>query len=84
MDTIIILHCHGELFTQAAVSFIMRKAGKYSSQTKSNPQNEPGDDQDVSRELYSIVHLSYTSFFIEAEISRFLHKKIIGQKVAWA
>ena len=49
MDTIIILHCLGELFTQAAVSFITRKGWKGMFTTKSKPQIVPGDDQDVSR-----------------------------------
>ena len=49
MDTIIILHCLGELFTQEDVSFIKRKDWEGMFTTKSKPQIEPGDDQDVSR-----------------------------------
>ena len=48
MDTIIILHSHGELFTQAAVSF-NEKGWEVMFTTKSKPQIVPGDDQDVSR-----------------------------------
>ena len=51
MDTIIILHWHGELFTQA----IEKTYLKANSSIKSKPQIVSDDDQDASRLPYSIV-----------------------------